>query len=450
VRSKKALCLALAFVTVIACVTFSHPGVTASAADNPLVNVILDGNLITTFDVPAQIVNDRTLVPVRGIAEKMDPDAEISWDGTTGMVKVVLPMNNTYAILYVDNPVLTYGTYYVDDTGAKIIETKSTYTMDSPATIINSRTMIPARAVFELALGGTVTWVADTYTVLIASPERTNPPAGATDTPAPTATPSPTPAPSATPGPFDPDGAFREVSAATAQAMYDNNSQFILYYYSSLDPVSIQTIDWVKNSAKVYGLSIYGVDIDSPYFDNSGNKLTFIWRWINSNIPYAPTIFFVNGQNDVIFLTRPGSQSLIDAAMDTYWNKLSTATPSGLDLEAHWKRVTNIQDAIDKYNNGDKFIYVCYNSKDAEASAYTGIIKLAAAQAGVDVYAMDFAGMDKTTVWWGKTALGNQDMKYPTIFFVYSGNGGISDRVTYLVQPGDVGSLTDQFVNFMQ
>ena len=53
-----------------------------------------DGNII--LDVPPQIVNDRTLVPVRAISESMGADVE--WDGNSRTVKIL--RNNIYS----DNP----------------------------------------------------------------------------------------------------------------------------------------------------------------------------------------------------------------------------------------------------------------------------------------------------------------------------------------------------------
>jgi len=442
---KKTICFALAAVLLCAGVVLARPGAAVSAAPNPLVNVVLDGTPVV-FDVPAQIVNNRTLVPVRGVAEKMDPNADVQWFPDEQKVQIVLPMNGRYAVMYVNNPVLAYGTYHVNDTGDRKIDTKETVTMDSPPTIIGGRTMIPASAVFQTALGGTVNWIAETYTVIITSPALTA-------TPPPTAPPpaaSPAPADS---GPFVTGDSFEEISAITAQKMYDNNGQFILYYYSGQDASSIQAVEWVKNSARYYGLKVYGVDRDSPYWDNSGNKLSFIWSYLSNYVANVPSLFFVDMQN-VTYVPRPLSQYIIDSATDAYWKEIgasplpgATPAPTGVDLTAHWKQI-GLQQAVNMYNAGNKFIYVCYNSGDNEANAYTGIIMLAAAYADADVYVTDFAGIDKNTDWWGKSALGARDFKFPTVFRVYGGTGSITDRVDYLVQPGSVDSLTGMFVNF--
>jgi len=130
-KTKKILCLALAAVLLCAGAAFPRPGVTAQAAPNPTVTVMLDGKLVIFDDVSAQIVNNRTLVPVRGIAEKMDPDADVQWFGDIRKIQIVMPMNSRYAIMFIDNPVLQYGTYHINpETGAREMDTKETVTMD--------------------------------------------------------------------------------------------------------------------------------------------------------------------------------------------------------------------------------------------------------------------------------------------------------------------------------
>lgn len=102
------------------------------------------------YDVMPRIINGRTLVPLRGIFEALG--AEIIWDDATktvtaakGSTKVVLSIGNTEAKIN-DNTVL----------------------LDVPASIISSRTMVPARFVAE-SLGCRVDWDGNTRTVIINS-----------------------------------------------------------------------------------------------------------------------------------------------------------------------------------------------------------------------------------------------------------------------------------------
>ena len=111
--------------------------VTAFAAENP-VTVYLDNEPVQ-FDVEPQIINGRTMVPVRAIFEKLG--AAVTWDDTTktaiakrGEITVEISVNATEMSV----------------NGSKTA-------LDSPAVIINSRTLVPLRAI-SAAFGCEVGW----------------------------------------------------------------------------------------------------------------------------------------------------------------------------------------------------------------------------------------------------------------------------------------------------
>ena len=111
------------------------------------INVTINDTL-QSYDVMPVIENGRTLVPMRGIFEALG--AQITWDDSTktvegvkGDIKVSLQIGNVSA--------------KVNDSGV---------TLDTPAKIINGRTMVPVRFISE-ALGCKVDWAADTKTVVI-------------------------------------------------------------------------------------------------------------------------------------------------------------------------------------------------------------------------------------------------------------------------------------------
>ena len=91
------------------------------------------------IDVPPMIVNDRTVVPVRFIAESFG--ADVSWDDATK--KVTVKKDDSTIELYIDK--------------AEISVDGETSTLDTAAQIIDGRTMLPLRAVVE-ALGKEVFW----------------------------------------------------------------------------------------------------------------------------------------------------------------------------------------------------------------------------------------------------------------------------------------------------
>ena len=107
-----------------------------------------------SFDVPPQIINGRTMVPVRTIFEALG--AEVSWNEAT---QTVIGKNDKYEV----NIQIGSNTMY----WAVIYDGYSTQVpLDSPAVIIDGRTLIPARAVAE-AFGCKVDWDENTRTVMI-------------------------------------------------------------------------------------------------------------------------------------------------------------------------------------------------------------------------------------------------------------------------------------------
>lgn len=111
------------------------------------ISVRLDGRKVY-FDQLPSIVNDRTLVPLRAIFEALD--AEVAWDGATRTVTAT--KGDTVVVLTIDSTTPTVN--------------GETQTLDAPAMIINSRTMVPARFVAQ-SFGAVVDWDGATRTVII-------------------------------------------------------------------------------------------------------------------------------------------------------------------------------------------------------------------------------------------------------------------------------------------
>ena len=119
-------------------------------ASNPI-TVMVDGKFVE-FDVPPTIIDGRTLVPVRGIFEALG--ATVEWDQTTKTASSKLDK---------DTVSLTLGSNIMKKNDEEI-------TLDVAATIIDGRTLVPARAIAE-AYGCTVNWVSHTREVHVWSPE---------------------------------------------------------------------------------------------------------------------------------------------------------------------------------------------------------------------------------------------------------------------------------------
>jgi len=143
---KKILCVVLAALML---------SVAAFASD---ISVTLNGEAIDFADQAPEIVEGRTLVPLRAIFEALG--ASVEWDQATKTVTSSMD-DVTIKLTIGDNNLYRNGE-------AKVL--------DVPAQILNSRTMVPARAVAE-AYGVDVQWDAVTRTVVLTKEEKSDIPA---------------------------------------------------------------------------------------------------------------------------------------------------------------------------------------------------------------------------------------------------------------------------------
>ncbi|TYA10563.1 copper amine oxidase N-terminal domain-containing protein [Paenibacillus faecis] len=132
--------------------------VTASAASNSpsFVGVVMDGQKIWFPDAQAFVdENNRTLVPVRFIAEQMG--AKVGWEPKT--MTVPIERDDLHIVLTIgDSTALVNGKEVV---------------FDSKAITSGGRTFVPLRFVSE-ALGAEVNWDSPTSTVFISTQEDAN------------------------------------------------------------------------------------------------------------------------------------------------------------------------------------------------------------------------------------------------------------------------------------
>ena len=140
---KKALSLVLMLIMTLCSFGFAAYG----SAET--IHVYIDGNL-QTFDVAPQIINDRTMVPLRAIFEAFG--AAVLWDDATQTVNA--KKGDTEVVLAIGNISPTVN--------GKVV------TLDQAAIISYGRTLAPLRFVGE-AFGGNVLWDDATSTVKITS-----------------------------------------------------------------------------------------------------------------------------------------------------------------------------------------------------------------------------------------------------------------------------------------
>ncbi len=104
-------------------------------------------------DVEPVIINSRTMVPVRGIFEKLN--AEVSWNDMLN--QVIITSEDSIIIITVNSNVA-------------YLNSKIVY-LDSAPVIINGRTLVPVRFISE-SIGYDVDWDGTTRTVWISKPEN--------------------------------------------------------------------------------------------------------------------------------------------------------------------------------------------------------------------------------------------------------------------------------------
>lgn len=111
-------------------------------------------------DVPAVILYDRTMVPLRFIGEALG--AKIEWDQSTYTAIVTQKENTSSALPKLTSSPNNFGGFRIVNVlvnGEKVIG-------DVPAVLLNGRTMVPLRFVAE-ALGAEIEWDSSSYTVMV-------------------------------------------------------------------------------------------------------------------------------------------------------------------------------------------------------------------------------------------------------------------------------------------
>lgn len=144
--------LAFILMATLTLLSTALGAVSVSAYGNDI-SVALDGRVLE-FDVPPQIVNGRTMVPMRAIFEELG--ATVEWEAEDRTIYAY--RGDQVVIMQIDSNLMM---------GADEESTFVRY-LDAAPVIVNSRTLIPARAVSE-ALQCDVDWIADYRRVVITS-----------------------------------------------------------------------------------------------------------------------------------------------------------------------------------------------------------------------------------------------------------------------------------------
>lgn len=113
-------------------------------------------NIVVESPVAAQIINDRTMLPMRSIFERVG--AKVTWIEEERII--IATKGKKLITMQIDNPMMSVQSIENDE----IVKIE----LDSPPIIKDDSTIVPVRAVAE-SLGYSVEWDAQTYTVNIST-----------------------------------------------------------------------------------------------------------------------------------------------------------------------------------------------------------------------------------------------------------------------------------------
>ena len=142
----KKMCKTLCLTLLLA---FSVSLAAIPAMADSYVTVLLDGEELA-FDVPAQLIDGSSMVPMRKIFESFG--AEVLWDGETQGILAI--KDDVVIFMQIDNVVMSVN-------GEEI-------TLAVPPQLVDGSTLVPVRVIAE-SLDAEVLWDGDTQTVIITS-----------------------------------------------------------------------------------------------------------------------------------------------------------------------------------------------------------------------------------------------------------------------------------------
>lgn len=145
---KKILAIILMICLLLSCVS-------VYAQDS--ITVLLDGQALS-FDVAPQIINSRTMVPMRAIFTALG--ANVDWVEEHRLI--IASKNTSLITMMIDQPIMHIGNLETEE--------QSVVELDSPPVIVDSRTLVPVRAISD-ALGVGIDWDETTRTVILSTPQ---------------------------------------------------------------------------------------------------------------------------------------------------------------------------------------------------------------------------------------------------------------------------------------
>lgn len=255
-------------------------------ADNEI-KVMLDGQEIQ-FSVKPQIVNDRTMVPLREVFESLG--YSVTWEHETKTVEAVNDETETFLSMQVGNNYMNFR----DRTGGEY-----TYFIDSPPVIKEDKTLVPLRVVSETS-GCAVEWSAENKTVHIYKDDK--------------------------------DGVMKAKWNEALSKIKNDNYNFMLDYFE--DAIEV----FPESERLKYAL--YGIESDN-------DVIKYFSAYLLTTLPEAHN-------NDKIISKLSNPDSSEDFVIDAY--KFASAVLSGSEYETDDEYLYKIIDGVKIWKIGCNYI----------------------------------------------------------------------------------------------
>jgi len=293
------------------------------------ITVEIDGKALN-FDVPAQIVNGRTMVPMRKIFEALG--ATVSWNDTTKTI--ISTRGSDTIVMQINSKVMTVNGKALNPV------------LDVPPMIMDGRTLVPVRAVAD-ALGCKVDWNGTTRLVSISTKTQSES-SGQQPAPTPSPSPSPQPTPSPTPTP----------TANKKQATQIYNSSESAYPVLIISNQLYGAPDYIKGRINVDGAVFHVEMLD----ENTGNVIKDMGHFTTS---YSTglhredsCVYLVNIEEGAMYritaISPPQGYSFADVSHYDNWSRMM------LEFD---EASTGVSITVKKSNNDVVYFYVLQNEQ---------------------------------------------------------------------------------------
>ncbi len=357
------------------------------------INVKLDGETIS-FDVPPQIINERTMVPLRAVFEALG--ATVDWNQDTRTV--ISEKDGIKISLTIDSSVM-----YVND---------RTVSLDSPACVIDNRTLVPIRAISE-AYNATVDWDNNTRTVNITSSNTAPVPEPTPTSPAPSVNTEDTQNYSSSTVQFNEYSFYptRTVDIECTNIIRGSKANSIIESENRFNDKPSAGQEWVIMEFDVKYISSTGGDNDTLKGSDIIYMDTFFTSTKSSLVVHSLATlgsrYGGNGVFDVELYPGGSGKVVIGLLIDSYAGDILLKVPKDAGKDITWINIGNSDNASSENvsSRPQSSNAKCYSGTDIPTyTDVTGIdlLRTTTLEGGGIVYIYSYTDADAVSSYWDK------------------------------------------------